>query len=234
MIILIFSMKIPKLVVFDLAGTTVYDNKDVHRCLQKAMKEINVNITIEEANSVMGIPKPVAIEKLLTDHHYPFISPGLILEIHKNFVEDMKSFYQRDASVRENPGVSDTFRVLKAHGVRIVVDTGFDRVITNPLLDRMEWSKKGLIDGSVTSDEVSNGRPAPDMIFRAMWMTDVKAVKEVAKVGDTASDILEGKSAGCGWVVGITSGAYSREDLSKLEPTHLISAIPELLPLFGL
>jgi len=31
---------------------------------------------------------------------------------------------------------------------------------------------------------------------------------EVAKVGDTASDMQEGTSAGCKYVIGITTGAF--------------------------
>src|SRR5690606_37265031 len=53
------------LVVFDLAGTTVHDNKDVQRVLQNTMAKFDIYITPEEADNVMGIPKPVAIRQLL-------------------------------------------------------------------------------------------------------------------------------------------------------------------------
>ena len=82
----------PELVVFDLAGTTVNDNKDVHRVLQRVFKKIRIRITIDEANKVMGIPKPEAIKILLQQHQYPYISDLLILEIHQHFVNKMTDF----------------------------------------------------------------------------------------------------------------------------------------------
>jgi phosphonatase-like hydrolase len=118
---------------------------------------------------------------------------------------------------------------LKAAGIKVFVDTGFDRPIVDALLQRMAWEKNKLIDGSVTSDEVAHGRPHPDLIFRAMELAGVSDVKRVAKVGDTASDLGEGNAAGCGLVIGITTGAFTREQLLLTPHTHLISQIPEVL-----
>ena len=42
-------MKI-ELVVFDLAGTTVKDNQDVHRVLRVALRHAGVDISLEDAN----------------------------------------------------------------------------------------------------------------------------------------------------------------------------------------
>jgi phosphonatase-like hydrolase len=84
------------------------------------------------------------------------------------------------------------------------------------------------IDATVTSDEVAQGRPFPDMIFRAMELTGVTDVKRVAKVGDTPSDLGEGMAAGCGWVVGVTGGSHTREELLAHPHTHLIPSIAQL------
>jgi len=220
-----------ELVVFDLAGTTVSDNKDVHRVLQNALAQYDVSISIEDANLVMGIPKPVAIRMLLEQRYTGprAIDTAWIDEIHTVFVENMIRFYREDAGVSEMPGASEVFRMLKERKLKVVVDTGFDRQITDPLLDRLGWQRNNLIDGSVTSDEVSNGRPHPDMIFRAMELTGVTDVGNVAKVGDTASDMQEGRSAACALVIGVTTGAFSESALKAENPTHIIHNLRELL-----
>jgi len=123
---------------------------------------------------------------------------------------------------------------LKANGIKVVVDTGFDRQIVTPLLKRLGWKENNLIDDSVTSDEVKQGRPFPDLIFEAMKRTGVRDVARVAKVGDTASDLHEGTSAGCRYVLGITTGAFSRAELAKEPHTHLIESISELLLILGI
>lgn len=229
-------MKPIELVVFDLAGTTVKDNKDVHRVLQQALASFDVTISIEDANVVMGIPKPIAIRALLEKRYHGSIAitSGWIQEIHHVFVGRMITFYKTDLSVGEKDGVSDTFRKLKENKLKVVVDTGFDRQIVDPLLARLGWVEKNLIDASVTSDEVANGRPHPDLIFKAMELTGVKDVSRVAKVGDTASDLQEGTSAGCGLVIGITTGAFSESELMKEKHTHLIKDVPSLLEILAI
>ncbi len=224
----------PKLIVFDLAGTTVNDNKDVPRILQSIFKKIHTRISIQEACEVMGIPKPVAIRMLLERHKYPYISEMLVLEMHAHFVAKMSKFYQQHESVIEKEGASDVFKICKQHGIKVVVDTGFDRSIVVPLLERMGWEKKKLIDGSVTSDEVANGRPYPDMIYKAMELTGVTDIASVAKVGDTMSDIQQGTTAGCPWVIGVTTGAYTHDELQKGPHTHLVQNLVEILPILGI
>jgi phosphonatase-like hydrolase len=222
-----------ELVVFDLAGTTVHDNNDVPRILQKSLERFDVEISIKEAARVMGIPKPIAIKTLLDERGFVQSDEEMIDKIHQAFIAEMILFYKTNDSVREKEGVSHTFQKLKSVGIKVAVDTGFDRQITTPLLERMGWLKNDLIDFSVTSDEVPRGRPFPDMIFKSMALTGVSEVSRVAKVGDTASDMQEGIAAGCQWVIGVTTGAYTREELTKEKHTHLIDTIPEVLSILA-
>lgn len=220
----------PELIVFDLAGTTVHDRQDVHRVLQHVMSVHGVAITLEDANKVMGIPKPEAIRKLLDNSQVQHTDmDGWVAIIHRDFIQSMMSFYREDEFVNEKQGVSDTFRKLKDRGIKVAVDTGFDRMITDVLLRRLGWLDAGLIDASVTSDEVRFGRPYPDMVFRAMVLTDVHDPRRVMKVGDTTVDLLEGANAGCGFVVGVTTGAHDRSQLEQCLHTHLIEQVAEVL-----
>jgi phosphonatase-like hydrolase len=220
-----------ELIVFDLVGTTVKDNKDIHRILRHTLLQYDVEITLEDANAVMGIPKPIAITKLL-ERFYKGTRPvteAWVSEIHHVFVKQMIDFYSTDPSVGESDGVTETFQKLKDSKLKIAVDTGFDRQIANPLLERLGWQRSNLIQASVTSDEVKRGRPYPDLLYKAMELVSVTDVKKVAKVGDTVSDLQEGTSAGCAFVIGITSGAFSREELQKEKHTHLITQVREVL-----
>lgn len=223
-----------KLVVFDMAGTTIKDNDNVHHFLQKAFEEEGIVISREEANDVMGHPKPKAIESLLERklNDRSLITETYIKHIHSHFLAGMLKYYRENSEISEKAGVSETFRILKSHGIKIAIDTGFDRQIANAILERVKWLENDLVDYSVTSDEVKNGRPFPDMIFKAMERTGVQSAGEVAKVGDTVSDIQQGKKAGCKFVIGITTGAYKEEVLLTEQPTHLIAELPEVLKIF--
>jgi len=218
-----------QLAVFDLAGTTVNDPEGVSGALRTALAEAGVTVTREAANAVQGIRKPIAIRMLLEQVN---AGPELLARvdaIHDRFVELMIEFYKTDPSVFEIPGTSDVFRLLKSKGIAVTVDTGFSRDIGDVVLERMGWQSQGLIQASVTSDEVANGRPYPDMVFHLMKVTGVTDPKRVIKVGDASVDLLEGTAAGCGMVVGVcATGSHTREQLLPHPHTHLIDSIAEL------
>jgi phosphonatase-like hydrolase len=219
-----------KLVVFDMAGTTVEDNNNVHQALIKGFEKYNYAITVEDANRVMGIPKPVAIRTLLQEKFEVKENIGeLTSQIHSAFLQEMINFYKTDPGVKAKVNAEQTFKALKEKGVYVCLDTGFSRDIADTILERLDWKGKNFIDLTVTSDEVNNGRPYPDMILKAMKDLNVLHAGEVAKVGDTASDLQEGTAAGCQYVIGITTGAFSREELEKEKHTDLIDDLLEVV-----
>ncbi|MBO0798498.1 MAG: HAD hydrolase-like protein [Blastocatellia bacterium] len=220
-------MKI-ELVVFDMAGTTVSEGGAVYRCLRDTLGAKGLEVPAAGLHEVKGMDKYEALrilierselrEKLLPD----------LATIHAEFVARMIEFYRRDPSVAEMPGASETFRGLQRAGIKTALDTGFSRAIAQTLIDRLNWERNGLIDASVTSDEVERGRPHPDMIRRLMLALGVSDAQRVAKVGDTPADLLEGKNAGCGLVVGVTNGSSSSEQLESFPHDHLIGSVAEL------
>lgn len=224
---------LPLLVVFDMAGTTVYDGDAVHRCLDAALKVGSVEATRDEINAVMGIAKPLAIRTLL-ERHVGKAEEGEVERLHTLFLHNMKDYYANDPGVREIQGASEVFSALRANGVKVGLDTGFSRDIVDILLKRLDWEIGDLLDVTVTSDEVERGRPHPDMIYRAMDLLEIprSEVGRVAKVGDTPSDLQEGTSAGCGWVIGVTEGSHSAEELASYPHTYLIPNVVHIHQLF--
>lgn len=221
-----------ELVVFDMAGTTVRDDDAVNRCLRQALAEAGVTVTRDAVNRVMGIPKPLAIETLLREQS-PGTAPSAtqIADIHDDFLVRMIRFYQTDPNVVEMPGATAAFRALKQAGVKVALDTGFSRPIVTVILERLGWSRSELLDATVTSDEVPRGRPHPDLLFEAMRRTGVADARKVAKVGDTPSDLQEGRAAGCALVIGVTNGTHTRAQLEPHPHTHLVPNLAALLPL---
>ena len=114
----------------------------------------------------------------------------------------------------------------------MVLDTGYFRTTADILIDKMGWAKNQLIDFSVTSDEVESGRPAPFMIEKAKAYFQIAESSQVAKVGDTASDIAEGKNAGCLVIVGVSSDMYSKADLIDMGASHAVDSLKELKEIF--
>lgn len=216
-----------ELVVFDLAGTTVNDGDAVNRCLRAALARAGHVVDAEAVNAVMGLPKPEAIRRLIRPEEP--VGP-----IHADFEAAMIAFYAEDPSIAEVPGTRRIFAALHRAGVKVAVDTGFGRLIAATVLERMGWSRDGLLDAAVASDEVPRGRPHPDMIHRLMSVLGVLDPRRVAKVGDTPADLEEGINAGCGRVIGVTGGTHTREQLAFYPRTDLIATVADLPRLLGI
>lgn len=224
-------MKAPvELAVFDLSGTTVADGDAVNRALRGALEAAGLAVAPSDADAVMGLPKPVALELLIRRRAGQRAEPLLarLREIHADFEERMVRAYSEDPDLAEIPGVSEVFRVLRAHGIKIAYNTGFGRGIAQVLLDRMGWLRLGLIDQGITSDEVPRGRPYADMIISLMSSLRIAEAKRVIKIGDTPADLEEGTNAGCGMVVGVLTGSHTRDQLLRYPHSLLLESVREL------
>lgn len=223
-----------ELVVFDMAGTTVSEGGAVYQALRATLAENGLTVTDEAIHPVKGTDKREALRVLIEQSSLcDELLPGLDA-IHEDFVERMISFYRTDPTVREMPGTSETFRQLQQYGIKVALNTGFSRNIAQTLIDRLGWERDGLIDASVTSDEVERGRPHPFMIQHLMQKLSVKETRRVAKIGDAPADLQEGINASCGLVIGVTNGSSTRDQLAQLPHDYLIGTVAELPAVLGL
>lgn len=218
-----------KLVVFDMAGTTVSDENYVAQSFQQAMEKHGYNVKLEDVNPLMGYEKPLAIQMMLDKYETDVlkINEEIIHQIHTEFVNIMIDFYTHSQEIKPLPNVENTFEELRAMGIKIGLDTGFSKNIADLIINRLQWEDK--IDIMVASDEVKNGRPYPDMINQIKTRLNIQPEDLVVKVGDTEVDINEGINAGCKYVVGVTTGAFTRSELEPFHPTHIIDNISELI-----
>ncbi len=223
-----------ELVVFDVAGTTVMDGDFVIDAMDEALRTADVHVERDAIRARMGLPKPVAIRTLLRDHsERKWDADHLIDDVHSHFLSRLIDGYRERHDIQEAAGASDVFAALHERGVKVALDTGFSRAVLDVLLERLRWQASGLIDCSVTSDEVSHGRPAPDLIRRAMQLTAVADSAAVMKVGDTPADLESGFAAACGQVVGVSYGTHSKRELQRLYAVPVLSRLADLLPLLA-
>jgi len=215
------------LVVFDIAGTTVYDGDAVHRCLAAAVLAGGAAPSRDAVNRVMGMPKPMAIAALLEAHRGAPPDAADVDRLYSEFERMMIDYYRTSPHVRETDGATEVLRWLRAQGVVVALDTGFAHAITDVIVDRFGWDGD-VIDLAVSTDQVPRGRPHPDMVERAMAQFGITDRSRVAKVGDTPADLAEGTAARCGFVIGVTSGSHTREELAACPHTHLIGSLREL------
>ncbi|MBP6827262.1 MAG: HAD hydrolase-like protein [Saprospiraceae bacterium] len=231
----------PALIVFDMAGTTVRDNHEVLHCFSEACRQAGLTADDKRLNALMGVSKLEVFQLLWreelgedTDSGVIAVKSGETFRLFCSILED----YYRSHSVEPTEGALDVFNFLHDRGIKIALNTGFYRTVTDIILNKLGWLA-GLdaqyvggigsqINFSITSDEVPMGRPEPYMIQKAMSVFGITDPGRVVKIGDTPVDLAEGRRAGVAYSIAVTNGTHTREELEVLDNDGLLGALSEL------
>jgi phosphonatase-like hydrolase len=218
-------MKDIALVIFDMAGTTIEDTGQVPQAFTAVLHEHGIEISADALRAVRGASKRDAIRHFVSRDHTRGVE-ALTDEIFNDFRDYLAQLFQA-GGVKPVAGAAGVFDWLRERGIRIALNTGFDRLTTGLIIDVVGWNT-GVADAIICGDDVAQGRPAPYLIFRSMEATGVTSVHQVMCVGDTVLDLQAGRNAGARYVVGVLSGAHKKEQLEKEPHTHLIASVAAL------
>jgi phosphonatase-like hydrolase len=214
------------MVVFDMAGTTVDENNVVYKTLHAAIVNAGIPVSLDDVLlHGAGKEKLQAIKDVLASQHHETTHAQ---EIYNYFIVALENAYQ-NLEVTPCSNAETVFALLKKQGIKVVLNTGYNRATATGLLNKLNWIEGEDIDFLVTASDVSNNRPAPDMIDYAIKHFAITDPTTVIKVGDSAIDIEEGKNAGCGQTFGVTTGAQTREQIQVADPTAVVDDLLEIL-----
>lgn len=229
-----------KLVVLDMAGTTVKDEREVEECFMQATAKTGLKATPERVIAMMGISKKVVFQTLWAEQ-IAKEDPSYESKVETSFAEfkHILENHYRTQPVEPTEGCLELFQWLRSQGIKIALTTGFYREVTNIILQCLGWdrglnadyigSETSLIQTSITPSEIYNqeGRPAPYMIQKAMYQLGINDPKQVACIGDTPSDLLAGRNAGCLYTYGVTNGTHTKEQLFVYPHDGLVASLVE-------
>ncbi len=219
--------KIPA-VFLDWAGTAVDHGSiaPVH-ALEDIFHEYGVTAPRPLVRRHMGLAKKDHIRKLLEEpyvqeqwtalHHAP-PQESDVEAMYAGFEPQMMEVLAGYATVIS--GVVDAVEAMRARGIKIAGTTGY----TRPMLDRLETmaATQGYrTDRSLAPEDAGGGRPFPWMCYRLAMDLQIYPLFNCVKIGDTESDIAEGRNAGM-WTIGVTRSGnavgLTESDWSKLDP----------------
>lgn len=224
-------MKI-KMVVFDMAGTTVDEDNVVYKTLQEAIAKNSIAVTLDEVlKHGAGKEKLQAIVDILEQTNNAS-STALVKKIYDYFIEKLTRNYE-NLEVKALPNVERVFKELMDRKIKVVLNTGYNRETAESLIEKLGWELSLDYDLLVTASDVKQNRPQPDMILLAMSVLNINDPSGIIKVGDSGIDILEGRNANCGLNIGITSGAQTREQLLEAEPDFVIDDIYSIIEIIN-
>jgi len=213
-----------------MAGTVVDEGGIVYDTLKNVLRKHSISFTEKEFDVFHGANKKEVIQHFVEREHKkdnPSNRNLLIDKMFAQFTRDIQnSYFGADSTIRPISGVIDYFHQLRQNNIKIALNTGYPRVIANHLIEKLKFTN--VIDGSVVSEEVGYGRPYPYMIFTLMGQLKIMSTLHVAKIGDTANDMQEGRNAGCKVTIGVLSGADDVEKLIKNGATQVVKSVPQI------
>jgi len=190
----------PEAILFDMDGVLVDSLDSWWHALNESFKKYKQSeISRDEfINKYWGHDLQYNLEKM--NLSYEILSFCNIA--YANHVDGVKIY----------PDVISTLNNLKNYKKAIITNT--PRICTNEIIKNFNFDK--FFNEIVTVDDVTRGKPSPEIVMKACDLLKVKP-KDVVLIGDTESDVKAARSAGCK-VIGLKiDGDYKINSLSELK-----------------
>ncbi|WP_417874070.1 HAD hydrolase-like protein, partial [Xanthomarina gelatinilytica] len=176
-----------KMVVLDMAGTTVDEQNVVYKTLHKALNAHGVAVDLNTVLKIgAGKEKHQAIKDVLVEFMPNKLGKSEV--IFEEFKRMLDKAYE-NLEVKPIKGVENVLLNLRQKGIIVVLNTGYNRQVAEKLLEKLAWDKNIHYDMLLTASDVEKGRPHPEMIHKAMEAFNITNASFVLKAGDSAIDI---------------------------------------------
>ena len=212
-------------VIFDLDGTLI-DSIDIYFSI--------VEKTLERLN-LPGVSRSRILAAAESeDFKWELVLPPDVLSRKEKIIDEAWAVINEIApqmfadKLDLIQGAGGIVEKLSSNGLKIGLVTSTQRKY---LATKMQPLKNigvdTLFEVIITSDDVEKRKPAPDPLIACAKQLDLKPGKCVY-VGDTATDIKAGKSAGME-TVGVLTGFDDRDALNQELPGAIIESVEDLM-----
>lgn len=225
-------------VIFDWAGTTVdYGCFAPVKVFINIFKKRGIEVTLEEAREPMGLLKRDHIKTmLLMERVQNLWNEKFERQWTEEDVDDLYTDFENQLFTilpkytTPVTGCLEVMKKLRERNLKIGSTTGYTKEMAE-IVGRCAEKKGYAPDYMITASEVPKGRPSPYMIFDNMINLNLDSREKVVKVGDTISDIKEGRNAGI-WTVGLIKGSselgLSEEEVNNMNSKELKQKIDKV------
>ena len=219
------SFKNIKMLIFDMAGTTVHENGIVYKTLYKTIKDFGIDIKENDIDDWHGVNKYEVLDNFLINNTNNIDCDEIIKnKLHKNFDNNLKKEYFENDNIKLiDENLPKLFNKIRSNNIKICLNTGFNKEIQNCIINKLNMND--FIDDFISSEEVAKGRPHPFMINELMKRHNINNPECILKFGDSKNDILEGINANCQASIGVLSGADNFNTLISSNPNMIIKSV---------
>ncbi|MGA9591256.1 MAG: HAD family phosphatase [Salegentibacter sp.] len=209
----------PEIIIFDMDGVLV-DSEPLHKELeQQLFKELDLQITPAYYNQLVGTSPRQMWERITSDFELQ-IPVDELLQREK----ELKLSEIRKLSLQLNKGVEALLKDLKKNEFRLSVGSSSPKKIIELFLEKTGIAH--LFDHAVSSEEVTHGKPAPDIFLRIASLYEI-APEGLVVVEDSRNGVVAAKAAGMR-CIGYVNANSGEQDLSQAD--LLVERFEELSP----
>ncbi len=208
------------LAIFDFDGTLVDSKEVIGEATNRALADCGYPpLDPQKIYDFIGLPLTYSLQQFLGEE----ATDEKVEELFKRY---RHHWYELEPGrIHLFPGVRELLDALRAGEMKLAIATSKSLVGLERLLDTLDLRK--YFGFWVTNDTVTNGKPHPEMVERALRHFRIAAA-EAVMIGDTIYDLQMGQAAGVD-TCAVTYGAHSAGDLQKVSPTWLAHSVEELV-----
>jgi len=232
-----------RLVIFDKDGTLIDQHLSILELAKARRNSVQKNVGTRVADlweKIVGID----LKKEKIDHDGPLATAPrreeLLIASTALYLNGFqwseakrmaqKAYDEADCSMRPPygmvplEGVKETLIHLRDHGLKLAIASTDIRKRTEESFKALKIAY--LFDAIVGSDDVSFGKPSPDMILEALKKTK-SMPSETVIVGDSTSDMQMGRNAKLKACIGVLTGFTPPERLEQIADV-VVPSVAEL------
>ena len=197
-----------KLIIFDLDGVLINSLPNMKYSMQRTNKELKIKIDFNEYKKYLGLP----FEKIMKK-----------MGVKKNVLEIKKTYsYFSKKKIKEPKINKKTIKDLKILNIKydFAIFTSKDKKRTTKILNKYNFLK--II---ITADDVVEGKPSPEGIYKILKKARIKDKKNCIYVGDSIYDYQSSKKANIDYLH--ASWGYDK-NLNKIEKIKKITNLLQI------
>ena len=212
-------------IIFDLDGTLVHSVPDMHHAINKTLTKYSLkNISEEKLQTFVG-EGMLSLSKKVVD--FCGGDKGLYEVIFNSYRQNYSEQPYKYSTLM--PGVMETLNFFYERQILMGICTNKRQFVAEKLIKQMKLSK--FFTTIVGARNNMPLKPNPSMLF--LTMKGFKTKNNLFyMVGDTSNDIDAATAANIKSIV--VAGGYTNKDIYKLEATHVLKNMRDIIKLLGL
>ncbi len=204
-----------KLLVSDMAGTIINEKGLIYTAMKNTLTRMGFCVSDADVKTWHGRDKEHVLythinsKNNIVSENY---NEHVVKQASMRLIDELDKVYFQDKNIELiDNNLLQFFDDLRRDGIKVALNTGYPQDFQHKIIHH--FNLQNHIDTWISSSQVVAGRPHPYMIQKLIEDCEIPSAKNVAKIGDTINDIVEGKNAGCVLNIGVMTGADTRDEL---------------------